>query len=167
MESNINLLISDFERHYCTSFIYTSKVKYGITFKSSKITTNKSRLEDLTAKIAKGEYKTVHVGFDFDIDHVNQMQILLDKIMAEYYELYGYSGIQEKFYAVAQRLRGATDITTEAVADKLLDGLWNKLMGSDKTPKKQTKKEKKEAEEKAFILNRNLALMKKYNSGNV
>ena len=85
MEPNIKLIISDFERHYCTSFIHTSRVKYGITFNSSKITTLQSRLEVLSGKIEKGEYKTVHVGFDFDIKHVNQMQILLDKIMEEYY----------------------------------------------------------------------------------
>ena len=130
----IGLIIADFEIHYCTSFIHTARVKYGVDFNTSNVDTLGLKLTELKEKIHTNQFNDVHVGFEITMEHVLHVEHLLNEILSRYKEVFNYLPSNRKIYTINQKLRESELPPTKELAQEVL----NAILTPDK-PAKQTK----------------------------
>lgn len=117
----IGLIIAEFETWYCTSFQHTARVKYDVNFTTSNIDSLSSNLEELRQKILLNKGKKVHVGLDFNLEHVEQVQKLLQQILDKYKLEFGVLPINRKIYTITQKLRDAETAAPKVIVKQALD----------------------------------------------
>jgi hypothetical protein len=132
----IGLIIADFEMWYSSSFQHTARVKYDVDFCTSNVDTLSDKLEELRRKVAANQGKSVHVGLDFDLEHVEHVQKLLQQILDSYKLEFGLLPINRKIYTITQKLREHEGATPKEIAKQALNEIFSPIP-SEKLTKKQ------------------------------
>ena len=157
----IGLIIADFEIHYCTSFIHTARVKYGVDFNTSNVDTLGLKLIELKEKIQANQFNDVHVGFEITLEHVLHVEHLLNEILSRYKEVFSYLPSNRKIYTINQKLRESEIPPVAEMAKEVVQKIL-----TPETPPKQTKKQRIEADAEAMSKQRALEYLRKNGAKN-
>jgi hypothetical protein len=135
----IGLVIADFEMSYSTSFQHTARIKYGVDFNTSNVNTLGTNLEELRRRMEFNEGKDVHVGFDFNLEHVQKVQRLLHLILDRYKQEFGALPTNRKIYTITQKLRDAEVPDPKEMAKQVLREILSPAAHKKPTKEQQLK----------------------------
>jgi hypothetical protein len=142
---NILTIVNEFEANYASSFKYTANVKYGIEFKTSIIEDIETNLQLLHKVFLTGKSKSVKVGWEMTIDHIERLQDLLEKIIIEYKSRFKIHPKKMKIYEVNRKIREWELPSPKEFSKTVI----NEIIIQEK-PEKLTKAERLKKEAEAF-----------------
>ena len=156
----IGLIIAEFDASFTTTFKHAARVRYGVDFDNSSISTTKENLQVLKENIQAGNIKDATKGLNFPITakDVEHMQILLDTILIAFTDQFKTTPPpNKKLYDLFRQLRDAAAPTPKELAKDIV-----KEILQPEPPKKLSKKEQIAADAEAFTKNRALKHLTKH-----
>jgi len=152
----IGLIIADLEMSFTTSFKYTARVRYGVDFTDSNISTIQEKIQELKRKFYN-PISQVHVGYEFNYVDIEHIENLLAKIVNCYLETISSNlSPQKKLYTIFKQLNDATISSPQDIAKEVL-----KQILTPSQPQKLSRKDQILADAKLISAERVIKLIKK------
>ena len=152
----IGLIIADFEMRYTVSFQHTARVKYNVDFNSSNIAEIQQNL--YTLKNSFNNPNDVPVGYDFELEDIERIEMLLDRIINHYKDTFKFKTLPEKkIYRLIDEIQQSEQPDPKQIAKEAVEQLLHPPVINEKL----TKKARIKAEAEKLSLQRGLRDLKK------
>ena len=136
-------VINEFESSFASSFKHTAYVKYEVEFKTSVVDDILENLYKLKEKFEIGDAKSIKVGWEMTLEHIDLLIKLLKEITTEYRRVFSAHPGKLKIYDVNRKLR---EVETPSIQDFARGVISELFIPDDNEKLSKAERLRKEAE---------------------